>query len=796
MRYLLFAALVAVASAAVAESVQFVVVDPQNGKPIPTAKLLVLSSDNTEPLTVAESGLIVGEGERRAIYIRPGETLTVVLQDEPPIREITITVTASRLRRTLADTGAGTTRTKEDIGKFGGGASNDIRNVTRTTAGVAQDSGGQQHIRGEHSEITYVIDGVPLPDTLSGRQGSIVVPSTIQSVDILLGGFAPEYGGQTAAILDISTIARSKAASKEMSLSAGSFDNLDGDLTATGSAGEKLGYVLHLSGSQTRAATEPKQPDIQTAHNAGRAASIFGKFDFVPNPTDRLSLTISANPGVTQVGNRTGLPERFAASGQGFGFLGLRNADGTRPDANGRLGSDPIILQSQQAAGMAIDQREQNDFATLSWQRKFDTNTQGVIGFAILHSGQQVTNSNPVVDMLALPVDSSIEFNPTASRHVHHTQLSASLTKRSNRHEFKVGGLIDIQSGRESYHLVPASQLALDALAATAPQLAPSGHASKELDINGNPIYIADSNITPTLRVNRKGYYAAVYVQDTWKPSKSLTANFGLRLDAFQQSQDLGQPTVRALELSPRINLSYTLSPGTILRGSYNRLFNTPPLAQGAILGKPLRPPVLDQYDLSIERKLGAGQSVKLAYYAKQIRNQIDVGLLIPGSEVGLYSGVNLERTGVHGLELSYELSPQKQVGWSALVNYTLSAAKPKGLDNTGAEVEPYNDHDQRHTIGLGISYTLKSGLTGSILLEHGSGLASSVIGPSERRTPRTSVDLHLDSGPKLFGGRGSIQLDVTNLFDSRQVINYQSAFSGTRFMAARKITLTASFKF
>ncbi|MES1228392.1 MAG: hypothetical protein ABUL72_06945, partial [Armatimonadota bacterium] len=120
----------------------------------------------------------------------------------------------------------------------------------------------------------------------------------------------------------------------------------------------------------------------------------------------------------------------------------------------------------------------------------------------------------------------------------------------------------------------------------------------------------------------------------------------------------------------------------------------------------------------------------------------------------------------------------------------------PNGKDNTGADVDDYNDHDQRQTVGLGLSYTFRSGAAAAVTVEHGSGLASSIIPPSTSRTSRTSVNLHLTTGDRLFSGRGGVSLDVSNLFDRRDVINFQSAFSGTRFQMGRSIALSANYKF
>jgi outer membrane receptor protein involved in Fe transport len=315
-------------------------------------------------------------------------------------------------------------------------------------------------------------------------------------------------------------------------------------------------------------------------------------------------------------------------------------------------------------------------------------------------------------------------------------------------------------------------------------------------DVNGNPVYVPNAGATsPVLRVHRSGFYQAAYVQDTWKASR-LTVNYGLRYDHFRQAQTLGQSVIDKTELSPRLNLSYALAKQTVLRTSADHLFNIPPLAQGAVVGQPIQPESLNQYDVSIEKQIAPGQTTKAAYYYKQIHNQVDTGLLIPGSQIGLYSAVNFQYGGVHGIELSYDVSPPSGVGLDGYLNYSYSIAKPNGFDNTGVHVPEYNDHDQRQTVGAGIAYLFKGGASAALTLNYGSGLASSPIPPSPNRIPRTEVDLRATTNPHLIAGHGGIGIDVTNLFDDRSVINFQSAFSGTRFVQARRVLLSTFFNF
>jgi hypothetical protein len=113
--------------------------------------------------------------------------------------------------------------------------------------------------------------------------------------------------------------------------------------------------------------------------------------------------------------------------------LGLRNADGTRPASTivvpGALGSGKIVLPSQQQDGMDIDQREDDEFGILNYNHRFGKNDTGQMALTILHSGQDVYNNNPAVDLGNLPVDNSIEYNPTVSRNTTSKQASCLTSK-------------------------------------------------------------------------------------------------------------------------------------------------------------------------------------------------------------------------------------------------------------------------------------------------------------------------------------------------------------------------------
>ncbi len=818
-------------SAVPVNAIRFVVVDAKTHLPINGAQVSVQDLSGRHFTCVLPAGLTSGSatapfepaswsicsaGSSATVFVPLDGEVTIqakpTAQAGPPVRDIYVKVTAKRVVK-RSDTGGGTTLTGTDLknrlGSSSGPSSSPIK--ASTTTGATEDSAGQVHVRGEHSEIAYVIDGVALPDSLSGRQGSLIVPATIQSLDIITGGFAPEFGGQTAAVLNVSTLPDVAHAHSEYEIAGGSNSTFTSNITALGPINSRASYVINIAASRTNMAQEPQQPDKQTAHNQGASIDMFAKLHFNPNANNSLTLTISRSPDTQQVNNRTGITDsKYAAGGQGFGFLGLRNADGTRPDAIGSsaAGAGTMLLSSQQEDGMDITTREVNEFAALLWKHQITKRDTGIFSVTLMHSGQDVHNNNPAVNLLGLPVDNSIEYNPTATRNIHHVQTAGSLSFNRGAHNYKAGILVDDQNGTETYQIVPASQLALNALAALAPNLAPAGAVLVDgsgnvvTDVDGNPVYVASSSTSPIVTIHRSGFYRAAYAQDSWDINKKTRLNYGMRFDWFKQTQSLGA-TVDTSALEPRLNLTYTLNPLTVFRLSYNRLFNTPPIAQGASIGSSIQPETLDQYDLSADRDISKGQHIKLAYYIKQMRNQVDTGLLIPGSMIGLYSAVNFQVGAVHGLEFAYTLSPliidpktKKKYGWESYLNYSYSIAAPNGLDNSGAPVPNFNDHDQRNTLSLGATYNWLSGYTAGVMINHASGLASSPVPPSVNRIPHTVVDLQASTGNRLFHGKGGVGFEINNLFDVRDVINFQSGFSGTRFMEGRRFMLNVFGQF
>ncbi len=70
--------------------------------------------------------------------------------------------------------------------------------------GVAEDSLGQLHVRGEHANLQYRINDVVLPEGITGF-GQELDPRFVQSMQMITGSLPAEYGFRTAGIIDIQT---------------------------------------------------------------------------------------------------------------------------------------------------------------------------------------------------------------------------------------------------------------------------------------------------------------------------------------------------------------------------------------------------------------------------------------------------------------------------------------------------------------------------------------------------------------------------------------------------------------
>ena len=159
-----------------------------------------------------------------------------------PVKETVVTVTAGRQLVKPANTASAKVRNQAFYQKFPITAGNEqsLSKALRANPGFVEDSVNQVHPRAEHSQTSIYINGFLVPGALQGRAGQFIAPSAIETLDIQTGGFAPEYGSELAAVLNLTLRSGPIATFADAKLGGGSYDTFQGNITAGGQGGRVL----------------------------------------------------------------------------------------------------------------------------------------------------------------------------------------------------------------------------------------------------------------------------------------------------------------------------------------------------------------------------------------------------------------------------------------------------------------------------------------------------------------------------------------------------------------------------
>ena len=115
--------------------------------------------------------------------------------------------------------------------------------------GVAQDSFGQLHVRGEHANLQYRIDDVLLPESITGF-GQELETRFADNISLITGALPAQFGFRTTGVIDIHTKNGAVFQQGEASFYGGSFDTIMPSLEYGGVTGKtelitSTGSYLH-----------------------------------------------------------------------------------------------------------------------------------------------------------------------------------------------------------------------------------------------------------------------------------------------------------------------------------------------------------------------------------------------------------------------------------------------------------------------------------------------------------------------------------------------------------------------
>src|SRR6202167_4209981 len=215
-----------------------------------------------------------------------------------------VVVTAQRLNEKRAEietqTGA-STYTIDDaaIAASPGGGNLLLNQVILQAPDVAQDSFGQFHVRGDHNDRQYRLNGIILPEGISVF-GQSLSPRLISSLQLITGALPAEYGLRTAVIIDMTTKSGLLDPGGSIAVYGGSHGTFEPSVEYGGNSGN-LNYFV--SGDMLRNDLGIESPDGSTnpIHDHSTQYHGFGYFEDILDEQNRVALMLGSSVGKFQI---------------------------------------------------------------------------------------------------------------------------------------------------------------------------------------------------------------------------------------------------------------------------------------------------------------------------------------------------------------------------------------------------------------------------------------------------------------------------------------------------------------
>ncbi|RDI37092.1 TonB-dependent receptor [Gluconacetobacter liquefaciens] len=634
--------------------------------------------------------------------------------------------------------------TRRDIETIPGGDNAPLNTVLLQAPGVAQDSYGQIHIRGDHNEVQFRLDGVALPEGISVF-GQTLMTRFAHSMSLTTGALPSEYGFLQAGVIDITTKTGSADPGGAVSIYGGARDYFFPSLQYGGHAG-KWDYFATADFVHDRVGVENPTPDFNALHDLTNQYHFLGHLRYTADENTRISLTAGVSNAEYQLPNNPGQQRQFANPS----FL------------NSALSQN--LYGSVDSASLNERQKQITDFGILSLQK--DMGTVSLQSSAIVRYSSLGYSPDPLGDLVYNGIAQR------AQRSVFSTGSQTDVTWRANaQHTVRFGYQVYVERNISKTDSTVYPQTGVDE----------DGNA----EFGDQTVSIHDGN-------GRTGWMYGLYAQDEWRPVRNLTINYGLRFDGVDEY-------THSKQVSPRINIVYQPWHGGTFHAGYSRYFTPPPfeLLSGVQLGKfanTSSAPASFQnttvkaerdhyFDAGFAQEILPGWHASFDAYVKLAKNLIDEGQF--GSPI-ILSAFNYRRGQVHGYEFAtnYEHGP-----FSVYGNFSWSRAIGKDINTAQWNFDPddlayiqhrwvHLDHDQRWTASAGGSYTAfyRTGhpLRLSATMVYGSGLRQDSDIPNGGVIPQyatfnlSAVQSFQDLFHIPFLKRTQLRLDVINLFDKR----------------------------
>jgi outer membrane receptor for ferrienterochelin and colicins len=647
----------------------------------------------------------------------------------------TIVVTARRLNEARSEietqTGASTYQiTSDAIAAAPGGPNIQLNQVLLQAPDVVQDSFGQIHVRADHNDLQYRLNGIILPEGISVFSQTLS-PRLISSLSLITGALPAEYGLRTAGIIDLTTNSGLLQPGGEVSLYGGSHGTIQPAAEYGGSSGN---FSYYVTGDYKENNLGIESPDASSdpLHDHSKQYHAFAYLENIIDTADRLSLIFGTSNDKFQIPNQRGLQPGLGYEVEGESEFLSDNLNET--------------------------QRELASYAIVSWQH-----SEGPLNWQTSVSARYT----------------SLHFAPDWVGDLLYNGIAQDAFKK----DIALGWQTDGSYKLNDSHTVRAG-LYYQHDSAT------SDTSSNVLPINALGMQTSDIPLNIIDNGEQSQAIESVYLQDEWKVWAPLTINYGLRFDhysAYSSGSQLSPRVNFVWEVLPGTTVHggysrYYTPPPFELVGSetFTKFAGTSAVPPGTVTQD--TPPIAERanyYDFGILQKLLDNTlTLGVDSYYEQAQHLIDEGQF--GAPI-ILTPFNYRYGLIGGVEFSANYSVKN---FSTYANLSFQAAHGKDVESSQFNFDQddldyiqknyiHLDHEGRVAASAGASYLwLETRFSADMIF--GTGLRDDLIFPDGSSIPNgdhtpsyATVNLGVSHAFRIAGfGPLTVRFDVINVAD------------------------------
>ncbi|HEU0139455.1 MAG TPA: TonB-dependent receptor [Bryobacteraceae bacterium] len=648
-----------------------------------------------------------------------------------------------------------------------------LESVLLSFPGFAANANGAIHPRGAHNQMTYVIDGMPVSDQLTGSFANAVDPSIVQNIELFTGNIPAEYGNKISGVAVITTRSGSgtgRSFSGSAQIGAAQFGTLS-QVSQFAGGTDRFGYFASFSAVKSNRFLD--QVSLDNLHNGGNSERGFARFDYHASPRHQFRMNLLAGRSSFELANlrsqhaarqdQRQLLRDFSAS---LGWLHTLNA---RATFDSTVSYRTSIAQLFPSAGdTPVTAAQARHLSTLVVANRISL----LAGPHTLRAG---------VDVQHFPISENFSFGITDGNFNH--PASQAFIPTLLRHDLSRGGSLFYFSERAAGNMYSGFVQDNIRWRRFAFSLGFRYDAYRFL-VDGN-------QLQPRIGVAFHVPETGTVFRASYNRTYQTPPNENLLLSSSDQAAVLVPAGVR-----------------DALGGAYARI----------------RPERQNVYELGLQQAVGRKVSFNGSFYHKNSRdlqdndNFFNTGIIFPTS---------LLQSRVNGAEARVALIPTR--GFTAsvsLTHYHVVVTPPftGGLFLGSTAVDLLNsgpfviDHDQTLAAHGMVQYSFARGFWASTSIRYDSGLVSNPSDPAKvaadpdyfdllpyvnldsnipRVRPRTIVDAAVGY-EKRSNERTiwDVSVQLSNITNATALYNFQSIFVGTRLVQPRTAGVKLRFFF